>query len=50
MLVPINMEEQAASFLAQSFGCQVGSLPFTYITLPLGTTKPKVIDFLPMVT
>lgn len=47
MLVPINMEEHRTHLLAQLFGCEVGSLPFTYLGLPLGLTKPKVIDFLP---
>ena len=27
----------------------MGSLPCTYLGLPLGLTKPKVVDFLPMV-
>jgi hypothetical protein len=49
MLVPINMDEQVTNSLAHSFGCAVGTLPFTYLGLPLGLTKPKVIDFLPMV-
>ena len=47
MLVPINIGEEETSTLAQSFGCTVGYLPFTYLGLPLGLTKPKVIDFLP---
>ena len=42
--------ESADTTLAQVFGCVVGSLPFTYLGLPLGLTKPKVIDFLPLVT
>lgn len=50
MLVPINVEENKTAMLAQSFGCIVGTLPFTYLGLPLGLTKPKVIDFLQLVT
>ena len=50
MLVPINIDTQESVSLAQSFGCSVGSLPFTYLGLPLGLTKPKIIDFLPMVS
>lgn len=50
MLVPINMLDSKASSLAQSFGCIVGSLPFTYLGLPLGLSKLKVIDFLPLVS
>jgi hypothetical protein len=33
--------------LAGTFGCRVGSLPFTYLGLPLGVTKPKIEDFNP---
>jgi hypothetical protein len=29
--------------LAKTLGCSIGSMPFTYFGLPLGTTKPKVI-------
>jgi len=30
--------------LANTFGCQIGSLPFTYLGLPMGTTKPHFED------
>jgi len=50
MLVPINLEDNGALQLAQAFGCSLGSLPFTYLGLPLGLTKPKIVDFLPLVT
>ena len=46
MLVLINMEDEAA--LSLSFGCTIGTLPFTYLGLPLGLSKPKVLDFLPI--
>ena len=49
MLIPINLEENRTNLLAQLFGCTVGTLSFTYLGLPLGLTKPKVIDFLPLV-
>ena len=32
------------------FGCVVGKMPFTYLGLPLGTTKPTIMDFMPLVT
>jgi len=35
--------------LARTFNCDTGSLPFTYLGLPLGLTKPRVIDFSPLV-
>ena len=50
MLVPINISDEKTKHLAATFGCSVGSFPFTYLGLPLGLTKPKVDDFLPLVT
>jgi hypothetical protein len=35
--------------LAQTFSCSIGVVPFTYFCLPLGTTKPKVKDCLPLI-
>src|SRR6185437_14339290 len=46
LLVSINVDENRTNLLAQLFGCSVGTLPFTYLGLPLGITKPNVIDFL----
>lgn len=34
--------------LANTFGCQIGSFPFTYLDLPMGTTKPQVEDYTPL--
>ena len=34
--------------LAQTFGCAIGSLPFTYLGLPMGTTKPRMENLTPM--
>jgi hypothetical protein len=44
-LLPINLSEDKAAQMAGVFGCQV----FTYLGLPMGTTKPKVEDFSPLV-
>jgi hypothetical protein len=35
--------------LASTMGCQVGSLPFTYLGLPLGTSKPRIEEFIPLI-
>jgi hypothetical protein len=43
------MADKKLDFLARTFGCSKGSLPFTYLGLPLGLTKPLVQDFLPLV-
>jgi hypothetical protein len=48
-MLSINVSEQRLKLLANTFGCQTGTLPFTYLGLPLGTTKQKIIDFLPLV-
>jgi hypothetical protein len=50
MMVPMNIEEDRLQMLARTFGCSVGSLLFTYPGLPLGLTKPKIVDFLPLVS
>jgi hypothetical protein len=46
---PINVSAEKMYILANTFGCQIGNFPFTYLGLPMGTTKPKVEDFLPLV-
>jgi hypothetical protein len=47
-MVPINIPDDLISELASDFGCQIGSMPFTYLGLPLGTTKPHIIDLMPL--
>ena len=49
MMVPINTSEDKLIHLARTFGCETGMLPFTYLGLPLSLTKPKAIDFTPLV-
>ena len=41
-LVPINLSEAINAHLAHTFGCAIGLMPFTYLLLPLGTTKPAL--------
>jgi hypothetical protein len=41
-LVPINIDKNRASHLATTLGCVVGTLPLTYLGLPLGTPRPKI--------
>jgi hypothetical protein len=47
-LVPVNIDETHATALAHYFGCSVGKMPFTYLGLPLGTTRPTVMDLAPL--
>jgi hypothetical protein len=49
MMVPVNTSQEKLDHLAKTFGCSVGTLPFTYLGLPLGLTKPRVEEFLPIV-
>jgi hypothetical protein len=48
-LVPINVDQDKAVELAGVFGYTVGSFPFTYLGLPMGTTKPQVKDYAPLI-
>lgn len=47
-MIPLNLDGDKTQSLALTFGCSVGSLPFTYLGLPLSCHKPKVIDFSPL--
>src|SRR3954468_15861547 len=48
-MIPINIYEAGLAQLSAAFGCQIGKLPFTYLGLPVGTTRPKMADFMPLV-
>jgi hypothetical protein len=48
-IFPINVLPERMEQLANTFGCRVGSFPFPYLGLPMGLTKPRVEDFLPLV-
>jgi hypothetical protein len=47
-MYPINVTSERMTELAAAFGCEVGSMPFTYLGLPMGTTKPRIEDLTPM--
>jgi hypothetical protein len=47
-MLPINISDDCVKSLAEGFGCIVGSFPFTYLGLPMGTTKPKMVEFMPL--
>jgi len=49
MMLPINIPLEKFNHFANTFGCSKGTFPFTYLGLPLGITKPRVEDFLPLV-
>lgn len=50
-LIPINCEADVDVYnnLANVFGCVVGHMPFTYLGLPLGMTRPTIHDPMPLV-
>jgi hypothetical protein len=50
LMIPINVDEAHFDLLATSLGCTKGSLPFTYLGLPLRATKPSIADFWPLVS
>lgn len=49
-MVPINIDQDRLQHLARTFNREIGSLPFTYLGLPLSLRKPRAIDFSPLVT
>jgi hypothetical protein len=49
-LIPINVLDEKNLILAGTLGCQVESMPFTYLGLPLGTTKPVIQDYMPLLS
>jgi hypothetical protein len=49
-MVPINLSEDRFNVLVNTFGCAKGAFPFTYLGLPLNTTRPKMEEFLPLVS
>lgn len=49
-LLPINFDATKTTQLAAMFGCQIGTFPFTYLGLPMGLTRPKIKDYLPLIT
>jgi hypothetical protein len=47
-MINLNMSQEQAAILSSTFGCQLGTFPFTYLGLPMGTTKPRVEDYMPL--
>jgi hypothetical protein len=49
-LVLIDLTATKASPLASTFGCNLGNIPFTYLGLPFGTTRPTIQEFKPLMS
>lgn len=47
-LVSINVDDSMVSALANCFRCNVGEMTLTYLGLPLGSTRPAIKIFLPI--
>ena len=47
-LIPININQEEASTLSLQIGCNLASMHFPYLGLPMGTTKPTIRDLSPL--
>ena len=43
------MTDEEGARVANLLGCDVGSMPFTYLGLPMGTSRPTIYDLLTLV-
>jgi hypothetical protein len=48
-MYPINVCPARLEILARTLNCQTGSMPFTYLGVPLGLSKPRICHFLPLI-
>jgi hypothetical protein len=48
-MYPINVNPGKMEILSRTFNCQTGSMPFTYLGLPLGLSKPRLQHFFPVI-
>jgi hypothetical protein len=44
-MYPINVCSAKMEILARTLNCQTGSMPFTYLGVPLGLSKPIICHF-----
>lgn len=49
MIVPINVTQDKLNILVGTLGCSIGSMPFTYLGLPLCISRPRLQEFMPMI-
>lgn len=47
-MISINTPDRNMQVLSNLMGCQIGTLPITYLGLPLSLSRPKIEDFTPM--
>jgi hypothetical protein len=46
-MVPHNITDEKARLMIGDFGCSLQEMPFTYLGLPMGTSRPKVEHYAP---
>jgi hypothetical protein len=46
-MIPINLTVEKVEIMAGVFGCRIQGMPFTYLGLPMGSTKSRVGHFAP---
>jgi hypothetical protein len=49
-MAPINVPDDKFEILSRTLDCAKGSLPFTYLGLPLSLTRPNIVDYWPLVS
>jgi hypothetical protein len=47
-MVPLNMTEEKSKLMTGVFGCSLHEMPFTYLGLPMGTSRHKVEHYAPL--
>jgi hypothetical protein len=47
-LIPINVSQLEAEALSAQIQCNIASMPFPYLGIPMGTTKPTIRDLSPL--
>ena len=47
-MIPVNVPQTEIEELAAMFECSIGTMPFTYLGLPMGTTRPTIRDMSPL--
>jgi hypothetical protein len=48
-MYPINVNPEKMEILSRTLNCQTCAMPFTYLGLPLGLSKPRLQQFLPLI-
>jgi hypothetical protein len=47
-MVPLNMSQEKADIITSVFGCKLQEMTFTYLGLPMGTMRPRVEHYEPV--